>query len=195
MLKVEYIPNSVERIKRKMFATMGKDKPLSEIKYDPKSGMDKTLLRLMIGEHSPINIPMFEVHGWVTDRCHSHLRTHRLIQDQYWCSTSRTDISYGKDLEATNGMRYVNFEMSLRALFRLARSRLCPTAHIDIRSEIVNVVEQAITHVPEIRFFAKKPCVHTGYCTEPMKNCGYTKSVLFTENRKNLIELSEFLSK
>ena len=179
----------IEDIKRKMFATMNQDK---EGSYE-RLKQDVTLESLLLGTHSPINIVIFEVSGWVPDRVHSHLRTHSGIQRTYWCGTSRLDIPYGGEFKDGDGelWRYINFDLSIDALIHISKRRLCTTAHHLVRNEWNNVVNQCIDLMPVLRPFCVRPCVWFGMCTEPRKDCGYIESKRGIEERHSLRNISD----
>ena len=184
----------VEMIKRKMYASMSKNVELSKIYY--RKGYDTTLQSLLIGRHSPINVMIFEVSGWVKDRSHNHLRTHRDIQRTYWCGTSRVDIDYGEKFVDDKGevWRFINFDLSLDALIHISQRRLCPTAHEFIRADWESVKNQCIEYIPELEPFCTKPCVWTGFCTEVRYNCGYIRSPLGKKQRRQIMDLSRRLT-
>jgi hypothetical protein len=187
-VRVELI-RPIESLKQGMFTTMNEFKDIENIKLDGDA-RDKTMMGLLLGRHSPMNRAIFRVTATVPKRCHEHLRTHRDIQHVYFCGTSRTDIHYHTTSEDE---RNIEFDLSPNALIHIASRRLCPSAHSDVRKFTNILVDNCTNIFEELRFFAVKPCVHTGICTEPRTNCGYMTTADYIERRSNLIEISEMM--
>lgn len=185
-VKVKQLRN-MEDVKAKMYTTMNDPERTPSVAVD-----DHTLNLLLLAQHSPINIAMFEVSAYVTDRVHSHMRTHRDIQHVYWCGSSREELPYGKVIRDGDGElhRFINFEIGIDGLIHICKRRLCPTAHVDVQLFINEVRKQVIAFEPILAKFLVRPCVWTGFCTEPRKDCGYMNSRKYTVERNQLVGVS-----
>lgn len=182
----------VTEAKDGMFTTM------NEIRDEPKyfKGRDKSIHRMLLGTHSPLNAVRVKVKAWVTDRCHTHLRTHHGVADTYWCGSSRKDLSHGVEHEHKGTLyRLISFQVDLKRFVEISRRRLCPSAHIDVRLFWTMVCDQLFELVPELKVHAGRPCIFVGMCTEGMTDCGFVDTPKYKDDRIRLEQLAYALRK
>jgi len=183
--------SDMEDVKDSMYITMNDiDSPRKYFK-----GKDKSIHRMMIATHSPLNGFLITVRAFVEDRTHTHLRTHSTMSNIYFCGSSRGDLSYGKEFRDDDGVlyRYVKFKVDLKRFIEISSRRMCPSASVCTRDFWNMLADEVFKEIPELEVHAKRPCVHTGFCTEGAKNCQYTKSNSYEFERNRLIDLSQAL--
>ena len=185
--------NLIENMKSAMFTTMNTEE-VGDTKYF--KGKDKTVHRMLLNTHSPCNAVSFKVRAWVTDRCHTHLRTHSVMNNTYFCGSSRKDLDHGKEhSDGETLYRLIEFHVDLKRFIEISGRRLCPSAHKDVRNFWTMLCKEAFKLVPELETHAVPPCVHRGFCVEGMTNCGYEISPDFFRKRMMQQELAEALKK
>lgn len=164
-------------------------------KYN-RDGGNLMLHKQLIGRHSTLGACKFTIRAWVEDRTHDHFVRHDLLNNYYACSSSRLELPHGKrhDEDGTE-YRLIEFDLDLKTYIRIAEQRLCLSASVCTREFMGMLVECVEEEVPEVAFHAQKPCVGTGFCTEPNTDCGYTETRHFHRRRDRLLKLAESMRK
>lgn len=153
-------------------------------KYDekPKKMRNKLMRESIIAEHGSLNRFVFSIVAEVTDRVHSHLRTHYLINEFYQCSTSRPDLTKN---DGTN--RMISFYLPAKRLLEMFEVRRCNRAWKDTKIFLLELEKYILVLEPQFRGLLVESCVKRGYCKEQKKCCGFIKTNAYKEIRKDFL--------
>lgn len=161
-----------------------------------QDGGNLMLHKQLIGRHSTLGACKFTVRAWVEDRTHDHMVRHDLLNNYYACSTSRMELDHGNiHNDGEKEYRLIEFDIDLKTYIRIEEQRNCPSASVCTRSFFKLVIDRVVEAVPEVRYHADKPCVRTGYCTEPNTDCGYVDTKSFKFKRERAISLANSMRK
>jgi len=115
--------------------------------------------------HGVLNRFIFRVIAKVSDRVHSHLRTHHLINEAYSCSSSRPDLGH-----ATNAAtRIVDFNIPLKRLLEISELRLCGESWHETVTFFEELRAEFEELEPALVGLLQPKCFYNGYCDAEKK--------------------------
>lgn len=169
---------------------------LSDLDKEPS---DKFKNELLMAEHSPIRLLIFEITmkdipSWVSQHISRHdaFAMHTVREgaaDTHFVATQRTDRT-GTDRKKLPQDNPVNHRIVLNAqdLIAISRRRLCSCASPETRM-VWEAVKKAVSDIePAVAEHMVRECVYRGFCPERTK-CGFTKTEKFSTDlekyRKN----------
>ena len=145
--------------------------------------------KILISEHSPIRLIEIKwrwegIKSWIS----VHFARHWLGWDK-WISTQRNDRT-GVDRDKSPQDTPVNYDGkgNAQALIKVARFRLCNSAHPETRAYMEDLKESIHEFEPELSDVMQRNCIYRGGCPE-FNPCPYWKNFCEKHKGENLLDI------
>ena len=162
--------------------TVGK----KDLDQDPSPKFKKDI---MVSEHSPIRMLMFEI-IWenIPYFVAMHLRTHHAgfksgDDDLYFIKTQRTDRTQtDRNHLPQNAPVNVRVILNAQTLINVSRVRLCRLVSKETLTAWSRLIDAISLDEPELANLCVPNCLYRGFCPENDKSCGFSKTSQYKED-------------